>query len=145
MDYKNHLEKRMERKAEYYVTKVVKIIFFVILGIAFLFLIGYVFMLLWNWLMPELFGLPTLEYWKAMGLLVLAKIIFGFGFGDPDGPKSKKKSKKKRFNKDKCSWRSDFSDWKLYDEYWKEEGEQAYKDFMGRKKAENEKRDENPE
>lgn len=144
MDYRNHLEKRMERKAEHYVVKAVKIFAMVILGIAFLFLIGYVFMLLWNWLMPELFGLGTLTYWKAMGVLVLAKIIFGFGFGDSDGPGSKKKSKKKRFNTDKCSWRRDFSDWKLYEEYWKEEGEQAYQAYVNRKNAENEKGSEKP-
>ena len=36
-------------------------------------------MLLWNYLMPELFHLPTLDYWHALGLLVLAKLMFGFG------------------------------------------------------------------
>lgn len=44
------------------------------------FLLGYVVMSLWNWLMPELFGLATITYWKAFGILVLAKILFG-GFG----------------------------------------------------------------
>lgn len=37
-------------------------------------------MLLWNWLMPELFGLPSVSFWQAAGLLVLCKILFG-GFG----------------------------------------------------------------
>lgn len=41
------------------------------------FLLGYVVMSLWNWLMPELFGLATITYWKAFGILVLAKILFG--------------------------------------------------------------------
>ncbi|GMN10261.1 hypothetical protein MTsPCn9_13240 [Croceitalea sp. MTPC9] len=137
MDYKNHLEKRMAHKAEYYVTKVVKIFFFIILGIAFLLLMNYVFMLLWNWLMPELFGLPTIGYWKALGLIVLAKIIFGFGFGDSDGPSGKKRKRKKRFEKNKCNWRNDFSDWKHYDAFWKEEGEKAYQDYINRTENEN--------
>jgi hypothetical protein len=42
-------------------------------------------MRLWNWLMPELFGLSPLTYWQTLGLLVLAKIIFGFGFGGGGG------------------------------------------------------------
>lgn len=37
-------------------------------------------MLLWNWLMPELFGLPAISFWQAAGLLLLCKILFG-GFG----------------------------------------------------------------
>ena len=34
-------------------------------------------MLLWNALMPEIFGLAALSYWQAAGLLVLARILFG--------------------------------------------------------------------
>lgn len=37
-------------------------------------------MLLWNWLMPELFGLTEINFWQALGILILAKILFG-GFG----------------------------------------------------------------
>jgi hypothetical protein len=32
---------------------------------------------LWNWLMPGIFGLPAIGYWKAIGLLLLSKILFG--------------------------------------------------------------------
>lgn len=42
--------------------------------------IGAVTMLLWNWLMPTLFALPQLGFWQALGLLLLAKILFG-GWG----------------------------------------------------------------
>lgn len=39
-------------------------------------------MLLWNWLMPAIFGLISINFWQALGLLVLARILFGrFGFG----------------------------------------------------------------
>ena len=38
-----------------------------------------VFMYLWNWLVPELFNGPVLNFWQAIGLIVLAKMIFGFG------------------------------------------------------------------
>jgi Ca2+/H+ antiporter, TMEM165/GDT1 family len=32
---------------------------------------------LWNGLMPEIFGLPTITYWQALGLMVLSWILFG--------------------------------------------------------------------
>jgi len=43
-------------------------------------LFGLVVFLIWNWLIPDLFGLPEITYWKAIGLLILSKILFG-GFG----------------------------------------------------------------
>lgn len=36
-------------------------------------------MLLWNWLMPVLFGLSVITFWQALGILILSKIIFGGG------------------------------------------------------------------
>jgi hypothetical protein len=40
-------------------------------------LFGFVVMGLWNWLMPAVFGLTTLGFWQAVGLLVLFRILFG--------------------------------------------------------------------
>jgi hypothetical protein len=34
-------------------------------------------MLLWNWLMPYLFGLPTIDIFQAVGIGVLSHILFG--------------------------------------------------------------------
>jgi hypothetical protein len=34
-------------------------------------------MALWNGLMPELFGLHTLRFWQAAGILILSKLLFG--------------------------------------------------------------------
>lgn len=39
-----------------------------------------VVMLLWNWLMPSIFGLISINFWQALGLIALARILFG-GFG----------------------------------------------------------------
>ena len=33
-------------------------------------------MLLWNWLMPAIFGLPPIGFFKSMGLLALSFIFF---------------------------------------------------------------------
>jgi hypothetical protein len=46
-------------------------------------------MVLWNYLMPDLFNLPTLNYWQASALLVFCRILFGgFHFKKPEGRKS---------------------------------------------------------
>ena len=33
-------------------------------------------MLLWNWLMPIIFHLPEITFWQALGLNILAGILF---------------------------------------------------------------------
>lgn len=40
-------------------------------------LIGFPTMWLWNWIMPELFGLPLIGFWKAVGINLLSAILFG--------------------------------------------------------------------
>ncbi len=40
-------------------------------------LFGFLVRELWNWLMPELFGLHTITFWQALGLFLLSKILFG--------------------------------------------------------------------
>lgn len=135
METQDIMEKHMQKKAKKLIKKIFKVIMFIILGIAIAFLVGYIVMLLWNWLMPYLFGLPEVDYWKALGILLLAKILFGFGGGGDKSHDKKGKSKKKRFFGSNCKdWKCDFSDWKHYDEFWKEEGEQAYKNYLERNK-----------
>ena len=56
---------------------------FVVFAIVFAAVFGWVVMSLWNWLMPNLFGLHLITYWQALGLLVLAKILFGGFRGRP--------------------------------------------------------------
>jgi hypothetical protein len=52
-----------------------------ILGIViFMWIGGEVVMLLWNWLLPALFGVRQITFWQAIGLLALCRILFG-GFG----------------------------------------------------------------
>ena len=42
---------------------------------------------LWNWLMPDLFGLRPITFWQAVGLMGLSWILFRGGFlGRPFRP-----------------------------------------------------------
>jgi len=45
------------------------------------FLFGWLVMVLWNALMPEIFGLPSITYWQAWGLLVLSHLLIKGGWG----------------------------------------------------------------
>lgn len=40
-----------------------------------------VVMLLWNLLMPEIFGLNAVNFWQAAGLLILSRILFSSSWG----------------------------------------------------------------
>ena len=54
---------------------------FAILGILlFIAIGGEVVRLLWNWLLPPMFGLREITFWQGIGLLALCRILFG-GFG----------------------------------------------------------------
>ncbi len=92
-------------------------------------LFGFVIMWLWNWLMPEIFGLTTLTYWQAVGLFILLKILLG-GCGSSSSKSSKKSNKKCDPNS-----KTDFSKWKYYDEFWKDEGDKFYKEYVDRKSS----------
>ena len=72
-------------------------ILFAIGGIVLLALCGLVVMLLWNWLMPEIFGLKQVNYWQAWGLLILCSILFkGFGSGSSSGSTERKRKRQLR-------------------------------------------------
>lgn len=102
------------------------IIFGIIAGIGLATLFGYVIMWLWNWLMPEIFGLTTLTFWQAIGVFVLCKFLLGGCGGFGSSSSSSKKSECKTDSK------GEFSKWKHYDKYWKEEGNQAYEAYKDR-------------
>ena len=136
MEHKRQIEKKMEKKVKNKVAKGVKIVAMIVLGIVIFLLANYLLMRLWNWLMPDLFGLPTVTYWQALGVFVMAKLLFGFGGGGKKGGKTR--HKKRFMSSNRCaSMRRDFDDWQHYDQYWKEEGEQAFKAYVERIKNEN--------
>jgi hypothetical protein len=51
------------------------------IGVVMAFLFGWIVMLLWNWLMPAIFGVTTITFWQAWGLVVLAHLLFKAGHG----------------------------------------------------------------
>lgn len=47
-------------------------------------LASFVVMSLWNYLMPHIFHLTEINFWQALAILVLSKLLFG-GFGPRGG------------------------------------------------------------
>ena len=60
---------------------ILKGVAFAALGIGLFVLATYVVMRLWNWLVPSLFNGLELRFAQALGLFVLARLLFGFGGG----------------------------------------------------------------
>lgn len=94
----------------------------IVIAVVFAFIVGLVVKALWNWLMPELFGLHEITYWQAFGLVILAKIFFG-GFGSDHHEDRHPKVKH-----DSC-------DHKDFEEYWDHEGKAAFNGWLQDRKA----------
>ena len=56
------------------ILRVLKVVAIVIVAFT---VFGFVVTHLWNFLMPGLFGLRTITFWQAVGLMVLGRLLFG--------------------------------------------------------------------
>ena len=72
-----------------------KVLSIILVFIAIATALSAVVMLLWNAILPDVVGVKPLTFWKALGLLVLAKILFG-GVGRIFGGKYSSKKKQWR-------------------------------------------------
>jgi len=54
-----------------------KFVFFLPIAALIAAILGYVVMFLWNWILPEVAHTGRLNFWQALGLLVLCRLLFG--------------------------------------------------------------------
>jgi hypothetical protein len=98
--------------------KPLRIIGAVIIGLilicAFALVAGILVKALWNWLMPALFGLGTIDYWQGFGILVLAQLLFG-------GHTSHRGNGRHRHY-----IRRPTPDGPMFDEWWEKKGRDAF-------------------
>ena len=57
--------------------KFIAVIIGILIGLAFSAFGAWLVMLLWNWVVVAIFGLPKLSFWLAWGLTFLLGLIFG--------------------------------------------------------------------
>ena len=82
---------------------VLKYVGFGILGVGFI--IGVIFgvQALWNWLVPDLFNGPVLNFWQTVGLFFLSKILLtGIAPGPRHEPNKEWKNKFRDKFREKC-------------------------------------------
>ncbi len=110
----------------------------IIAAVAFALIFGIFVMLLWNWLMPAIFGLGKIAYMQGIGLVLLARLLFGrMGrHRDHAGYLAG------RYGFRHFPWRGcgcakedaangDIEDWRQYDAWWNAEGREAFKKYIG--------------
>jgi len=109
-------------------------------GFAFVF--GLLVKVLWNALMPAIFGLSVITFWQAFGLVILAKILFGSHHGMHMHRRRRGGRRWAGFAGRRC-W-SEEGDatgepmpgngkrWGAFREYWHEEGKAAFEAYMQR-------------
>ena len=97
------IAKRIAKFLAMGIAGIIAITIYIVLG-------GKVVHLLWNWLMPMLFGLREVTFWQAVGILALCRILFGgFGGRGGGGPRKSRMSLEERQGlrqrmRDRCDW-----------------------------------------
>lgn len=143
----NIIDKKDNYPSDSRTKKTFRIIGMVFMGVIFAILFALVFGLivkwLWNYLMPDLFGLARINYLQAFAMVVLAKLLFGaFGHHPPGHPGHRHPPFMRWHDRFGCNEPkpADFRDssWKYFFRYWEDEGKHAFDAYI--KKAEGEER-----
>jgi hypothetical protein len=56
------------------ILRILRFSFFIVIGLT---VAGYVVMWLWNTVVAPVFGIGVVNFWQALGLLVLGRLLFG--------------------------------------------------------------------
>jgi hypothetical protein len=113
-------------------------------AIVFAFVFGFIVQLLWNWLMPEIFGLKTITFWQGFAIVILCKIFFGgFGKHHPYRPPFERGPhlpwhRFKKFGMDGCR---PHHEWRHFRKFWDDEGRSSFENYIKRMKESGEKED----
>lgn len=93
-------------------------------------LFGFLIQFLWNATLAEMFDIPKLSFWQAIGLFVLAKLFFGFGAGGSGS--SRRRKGKRRQDRELVAESEDvteLADDETFKRFWREEGKASYESF----------------
>ncbi|HOP29934.1 MAG TPA: hypothetical protein PKZ64_10225 [Spirochaetota bacterium] len=126
-DKKNSLIKRGARLAGFVILGICAAVFF-----AALFAVAV--KLLWNWLMPVIFGLGTITFVQAFGLILLARILIGGWHRGHDNERHKSKRHDhlhKFFEREFSGIPEDIRmNKKGFTEYWEAGGREQFREYL---------------
>lgn len=67
------------KKIFYKMPRGARFLFMLAMAAAFLSLVTFIVMTLWNNLLPEILHVQPISFWQAAGIFILCKLLFGFG------------------------------------------------------------------
>ena len=103
--------------------------------------LGFLIQFLWNVTIAAMFDLPSISYWQAVGLFILAKLFFSVGSFRHRYKYRSKHWHKKYHDRNHESDSEDQSEPPTdatFTSYWQEEGKAAYEDFLIKREREDE-------
>jgi len=127
-----------------------RVVFWIVVGLAGMAAFGLVFGIiiqwLWNATLTEMFGLPAISFWQAVGIFILAKLLFGFGGSSGPSSTSQRKMKKKTQQAKRLAAEArdtaeaaeenselpDLPEGEAFRRFWREEGRAAYEAYRER-------------
>lgn len=116
-----------------------KVVFGIAAAAVFALVFGVLVMLLWNWLMPLIFGLPEITYWQAFGIVILVKLVFGtigqrHDHSDWRRPRDRWKNGEPKGH----DWMQagENQHWQYWRDFWKDEGRDVFEKYIRRRGAE---------
>ena len=109
------------------------------LAVVLAFVFGFIVKLLWGWTLTPLFGLKEPSYWQAVGLIILARLLFGGWSHRHDH--SKKGDHFARLHDRFHAWKANSKgpasepempsqEGEHYREFWEKEGKQAFEAYI---------------
>jgi hypothetical protein len=104
----------------------------IVLGAVTLGVFGYAVMWLWNHVLAAVFDVPSVTFWQALGLFLLAKLFFGFGSGQGGGAKHGQRARHREPTTVATTEERVPTD-ALFKQFWREEGKQAYGAYLASK------------
>ena len=107
----------------------------IVLGAVVLGVFGYVVMWLWNHVLAAVFEVPSITFWQAVGLFLLAKLFFGFGAGTQGGGAKQAQHEKRREPVHVATTDERLSTDALVKQYWRDEGKRAHEAYLASKRS----------
>jgi hypothetical protein len=123
---------RCNRPARWIIGRVIRGI---VVALAFALVFGIFVRLLWNWLMPGMFGFHEISFAQAFGMIILARLLFGArGMHGMRPGFAGRWHGHRNWGWGSCSQEDasngEIKDWRYYDAWWQSEGREAFKKYI---------------
>jgi len=126
----------MQWNCHFCTTKVRHVFVQILLGLILTLTLGLIFgffvMLLWNPIVPDLFGFHIITYWQSVGLVIILRLLFGGHHNYHKQPNQEAARCKTHFSKlmESCQHTNSESAHVDYETWWEEEGKISLEKYI---------------